>query len=80
MPIDPVKPPDPILEEFCTLTVMSSEGLKHSSIHRSNSKLASKPRGRPKGVKNRVKLRVLSPGSASVGAGAILKRLRNSRV
>ncbi|PWA75907.1 hypothetical protein CTI12_AA236950 [Artemisia annua] len=80
MPIDPLKPPDPILEEFCTLTGMSSEGLKHSAIHRSDSKLSSKPRGRPKGVKNRVKHKVLSPGSASVGAGAILKRLRNSKV
>ncbi|PWA73262.1 hypothetical protein CTI12_AA262610 [Artemisia annua] len=41
---------------------------------------ASKPRGRPKGVKNRVKLKIQSPGSASAGAGAILKRLRNSKI
>ncbi|PWA44631.1 hypothetical protein CTI12_AA393700 [Artemisia annua] len=37
-------------------------------------------RGRPKGAKNRVKHKGLSPGSASSGAGAILKRLRNSKV
>ncbi|PWA42554.1 hypothetical protein CTI12_AA543050 [Artemisia annua] len=80
MSIDPVKPPDPILDEFCTLTEMSSEGLKHSSLHRSDSNLSTKPRGRPKGAKNRVKLKVLSPGSASSGAGAILKRLRKSKV
>ncbi|PWA42555.1 RNA-directed DNA polymerase, eukaryota, Reverse transcriptase zinc-binding domain protein [Artemisia annua] len=80
MPIDHVKPPDPILEEFCTLTEISSEGLKHSSLHRSDSNLSTKPRGRPKGAKNRVKLKVLSPGSASSGAGAILKRLRKSKV
>ncbi|GKE26567.1 hypothetical protein Tco_1441951, partial [Tanacetum coccineum] len=43
----------------------------------------SKPRGTPKGVKNKVrgvKIKVQSPGSASVGAGAILKRLRNLKI
>ncbi|GKF56082.1 hypothetical protein Tco_0166422, partial [Tanacetum coccineum] len=37
----------------------------------------------PKGVKNSVKgvrVKVQSPGSASAGAGAILKRLRSSKV
>ncbi|PWA89282.1 hypothetical protein CTI12_AA034600 [Artemisia annua] len=80
MPIEPLKPPDPLIEEFCTLTGMSSEGLKHVPIDMSSGNKASKPRGRPKGVNNRVNLKSFSPGSASVGAGAIFKRLRNSKV
>ncbi|GKE64530.1 hypothetical protein Tco_1518691 [Tanacetum coccineum] len=42
-----------------------------------------KSRGRPRGVKNwlkSVKIKVQSLGSASAGAGAILKRLRNSKM
>ncbi|GJS45280.1 hypothetical protein Tco_0595401 [Tanacetum coccineum] len=53
MPLDSSKPPDPILQEFSTLTGMSSED---------------------------VKIKVQSPGSASAGAGAILKKLRNSKM
>ncbi|PWA73621.1 hypothetical protein CTI12_AA263590 [Artemisia annua] len=80
MPLESLKPPDPLLEEFSTLTGMSSEDLKHIPIDPSDSNRSSKPRGRPKGVKNRVKIKVQSPGSASVGAGAVLKRLRNSKI
>ncbi|PWA80038.1 hypothetical protein CTI12_AA080440 [Artemisia annua] len=58
---------------------MSSDGLTHVPIDMSTGNKAPKPRGRPKGVKNRVTLKVLSPGSASVGAGALLKRLRISK-
>ncbi|PWA49857.1 hypothetical protein CTI12_AA472210 [Artemisia annua] len=83
MPTDPVKPPDPILEEFCTLTGMEAEGLQHKPCDAfDGSNLSrSRSRGRPKGVKNRPKgIKVQSPGSSSAGAGAILKRLRNAKV
>nr|GFA72338.1 polypyrimidine tract-binding protein homolog 3 [Tanacetum cinerariifolium] len=58
---------------------MSSKGLSHKPIIPSRDALPLRPRGRPRGVKNRiksVKIKVHSPGSASAGAGAILKRLR----
>ncbi|PWA78481.1 hypothetical protein CTI12_AA215700 [Artemisia annua] len=76
------KPPDRILEEFCSLTGMESKYLKHKPIFPSDVSHPPKSRGRPKGVKNRSKsvmIKVQSPGSASAGAGAILKRLRNSK-
>nr|GEZ45032.1 reverse transcriptase zinc-binding domain-containing protein [Tanacetum cinerariifolium] len=47
------------------------------------SKFQGRSRGRPRGVKNRlksVKIKVQSPGSASDGAGAILKKLCNSKM
>nr|GEV73614.1 putative reverse transcriptase domain-containing protein [Tanacetum cinerariifolium] len=77
------KPPDPIIEEFCTLTGMEVEGLVQKPFVPSDGNKPSKPRGRPKGVKNKVgdiKIKVQSPGSTSVGAGAILKRLRNLKM
>ncbi|PWA66587.1 hypothetical protein CTI12_AA325620 [Artemisia annua] len=83
MPLESPKPPDPILKEFCTLTGMCSEGLYHKLIVPGDGDILPKSRGRPKGAKNRpkgIKVRVKSPGSASAGAGSILKRLRNSKV
>ncbi|GKE00356.1 hypothetical protein Tco_1388339 [Tanacetum coccineum] len=81
--VDSNKPPDPILEEFCTLTRMSSSNISHKPFVPNSDVSQPKPRGRPKGVKNHiksVKIKVQSPGSASAGAGAILKRLHNSKM
>ncbi|GKA85407.1 RNA-directed DNA polymerase, eukaryota, reverse transcriptase zinc-binding domain protein, partial [Tanacetum coccineum] len=81
--IDSNKPPDPILEEFCTLTGISSSNISHNPFVPNSDASQPKARGRPKGVKNHiksVKIKVQSPGSASAGAGAILKRLRNSKM
>ncbi|PWA27164.1 hypothetical protein CTI12_AA627900 [Artemisia annua] len=83
MPPDPPKPPDTILEELCTLTGMKAEGLNHKPIVPSDVNRPPKPCGRPKGAKNRfrnVMVKAQSLGSASAGAGAILKRLRSSKV
>nr|GEV05021.1 hypothetical protein CTI12_AA325620 [Tanacetum cinerariifolium] len=77
------KPPDPILEEFSTLTGMSSEGINHKPFVPTSDGCHPKPSGRPKGDKNNVKgvrVKVKSPKSASAGAGAILKRLRSSKM
>ncbi|PWA98654.1 hypothetical protein CTI12_AA001390 [Artemisia annua] len=62
---------------------MNSKGLNHKPIVPSDVNRPSKPRGRPKGAKNRfrsVKVKVPSPRSTSAGAGAILKRLRCSKI
>ncbi|GJR88455.1 putative RNA-directed DNA polymerase [Tanacetum coccineum] len=83
MPIENNKPPDPILEELSTLTGMSFEGLSHKPFVPHDVSVPPRSRGRPKGTKNRaksVKIKIQSPGSASVGAGAILKRLRKSKL
>ncbi|GJT79835.1 hypothetical protein Tco_1054177 [Tanacetum coccineum] len=83
MPLDNNKPPDPILEEFYALSGMPSKGLSHKPYVPSGDSIPPKSRGRPRGVKNQpknVKIKVQSPGSASTGAGAILKRLCNSKV
>ncbi|GJR66790.1 reverse transcriptase zinc-binding domain-containing protein [Tanacetum coccineum] len=83
MPVDHSKPPDPLIEEFCSLTGMKAEGLSQKSFVPSDGNKGSRPRGRPKGVKNRVrsvKVKVQSPGSASVGAGALLKCLGNLKI
>ena len=83
MPPESNKPPDLILEDFRTLTGMVSDDIKHKPIFPSDEIHPPKSRGRPSGVKNRpksVKIMVQSPGSASAGAGAILKRLRNSKM
>ncbi|GJT88378.1 hypothetical protein Tco_1070095 [Tanacetum coccineum] len=82
MPVDSNKPPNPILEEFCTLTGISSSNISHKPFVPNSDDGQPKARGRPKGVKNHiksVKIKVQSSGSASAGAGAILKRLRNSK-
>ncbi|GJW30771.1 hypothetical protein Tco_0047646 [Tanacetum coccineum] len=62
MPLDN-KPPDPILEEFSTLTGMSSKSLSHIPVIPFGDSI-------PLGLE----------GFASAGAGAILKRLRNSKM
>nr|GFD51384.1 RNA-directed DNA polymerase, eukaryota, reverse transcriptase zinc-binding domain protein [Tanacetum cinerariifolium] len=75
MSIDSNKPLDHILEEYITLTGMSSAGLSHKPFVSSGESNPLRSRGRPRGVKNRlksVKIKVQSPGSASDGAGAIL--------
>lgn len=82
MPSVSNKPPD-ILEEFCTLTGMSPSNICHKPLVPSDDVKPSRLRGRPRGVKNRpkgVKIKVQSPGSASASAGAILKKLRNSKM
>ncbi|GKF19464.1 hypothetical protein Tco_0068102 [Tanacetum coccineum] len=79
----PNKPPNPILEEFCTLTGISSSNISHKPFVPNSDAGQPKARGRPKGVKNHiksVKIKVQSSGSASTGAGAILKRLRNPKM
>ncbi|GJZ71665.1 hypothetical protein Tco_0635516 [Tanacetum coccineum] len=68
MPIENNKPPDPILEEFSTLTGMSSEGLSHKPFIPHDVLVPPRSRGRPKGTKNRaksVKIKIQSPGSVS---------------
>ncbi|GJR49277.1 hypothetical protein Tco_1399798 [Tanacetum coccineum] len=62
---------------------MVPNGLKHKPLIPNDGFVPPKARGRPKGVKNRsksIKIKVQSLGSASVGASAILKRLRNSKL
>nr|GEU90229.1 hypothetical protein [Tanacetum cinerariifolium] len=62
LPLDN-KPPNPILEEFSTLSGMSIEGLSHKLFVPSGVKVASRSRGRPKGLKNcstNVKIKVQS--------------------
>nr|GFA36555.1 reverse transcriptase zinc-binding domain-containing protein [Tanacetum cinerariifolium] len=83
MPLDSTNPPGPILQEFDTLTGMSSEGIHHKLFVPAHDSRSPRQRGRPKGVKNPfkgVKIEVQSLGFASVGAGAILKMLRNSKI
>ncbi|GKE40762.1 hypothetical protein Tco_1464167 [Tanacetum coccineum] len=83
MPLDPTKPHDPILDDFNTLIGLSVDGLCHKPFIPNGDANLPKPIGRHRGVKNRpkgIKLKVQSPGSAFVGAGAILKRLRNSKI
>ncbi|GKD84966.1 hypothetical protein Tco_1356120 [Tanacetum coccineum] len=83
MPLDLLKPPDPLIDEFCALTRMTSKGLKHKPYVPYDGNKPPKPRGTPKGVKNRAKsdkIKVQYPGFASVGAGALLKQLRNSNM
>ncbi|GKB13127.1 hypothetical protein Tco_0847050, partial [Tanacetum coccineum] len=83
MPLDSSKPPDPILQEFSTLTGMSSEGIHHKPFVPADDSRPPRKHGRHRGVKNHfkgVKIKVQSPGSASAGAGAILKKLRNSKM
>ncbi|GJT94359.1 hypothetical protein Tco_1089877 [Tanacetum coccineum] len=83
MPIDNNKPPDPILEEFSTLTGMSSKGLSHKAFIPYDDSVIPRSRGRPKGVKNmpkNVKIKVQSPRFAPAGAGPILKRLCKSKM
>ncbi|GKB46389.1 hypothetical protein Tco_0897142 [Tanacetum coccineum] len=84
MPLESPKPPDPILEEFRTLTGMTSSEIHHRpypcpSIEINLPKASDKPRkslNRSKGVR----IMVESPQSASAGAGSVLKRLRSSKI
>ncbi|PWA98197.1 reverse transcriptase zinc-binding domain-containing protein [Artemisia annua] len=83
MPIESTEPPDVISDEFRTLTGITSGDLHHRPIFPNVDSKNPRSRGRPKGTKNRPKrvlVQACSPGSASAGAGAILKRLRNSKV
>ncbi|PWA98164.1 hypothetical protein CTI12_AA022120 [Artemisia annua] len=62
---------------------MRSEDLHHKPILPNDEISLPKSGGRPKGVKNHsksIKIKVQSPGSASAGAGSILKRLRKSKI
>nr|GFA51161.1 RNA-directed DNA polymerase, eukaryota, reverse transcriptase zinc-binding domain protein [Tanacetum cinerariifolium] len=83
MPLDILKPPDPIAYDFCALTGMSSEDFSHAPFVSSNENKPPKQRVRPKGIKNwakNVKINVQNLGSASVGVGALPKRLRSSKI
>ncbi|GJW43070.1 hypothetical protein Tco_0071869 [Tanacetum coccineum] len=83
MPVESNKSPDPILEEFCTITGMSSSNVTNKPFVPSRESIHPRSRGRPRGVKNlpkSVKIKVQSSGSASARARTILKRLRNSKI
>ncbi|PWA77961.1 hypothetical protein CTI12_AA221320 [Artemisia annua] len=83
MPIESTEPPDVISDEFRTPTGITSEDLHHRPIFPNVEIKNPRSRGRPKGTKNHPRKGIIqaqSPGSASAGAGAILKRLRNSKV
>ena len=55
MPPESSKPPDPILEEFRTLTGMVSDDIKYKHVGPSEVIHQPKSRGIPRGVKNRPK-------------------------
>ena len=51
MPPETNKPPDGILEEFCSLTGMDPKGINHKPVFPSDVHHPPKPRGRQRGVK-----------------------------
>ena len=66
MPIENNKPPDPLVEEFCELTGMSSDKVR---LSRSSVLLSKMKEGKARRHRHDIKIKVASPGSASVGAG-----------
>ncbi|GJX28614.1 hypothetical protein Tco_0236693 [Tanacetum coccineum] len=72
------KPPDPLVEEFCILTKMTSSEdvrLVSQDVFRANnvkSKLRKPHRS--------CKIKVSTPGSNSAGVGSMLKRLRSAKI
>nr|GFB47117.1 hypothetical protein [Tanacetum cinerariifolium] len=66
MPIENNKPPDPLVDEFCILTKMTSaEDLCSASFDETK-------------VKAHRSIKVSTPGSA--GAGSVLRRLRSGKI
>ncbi|PWA92890.1 hypothetical protein CTI12_AA077870 [Artemisia annua] len=76
MPIDNNKPLDPLIQEFCELTGMSSANMSHTVVGISSSRVKE---GKPRRHRHGIKIKVSTHGSASAGAGSILKRLRSSK-
>ncbi|GKE48107.1 hypothetical protein Tco_1479365, partial [Tanacetum coccineum] len=74
MPTDSNKPPDPLLDEICNLTKMTSadEFINTSFNDTMVNIVKGKPRKPHRGIK------VSTPGSA--GAGSVLRRLRSAKV
>ncbi|GKB63767.1 RNA-directed DNA polymerase, eukaryota, reverse transcriptase zinc-binding domain protein [Tanacetum coccineum] len=74
MPIDSNKPPDPLFDEFCELTKMTSaEEICNASFNDTKVKFVKGKHRKPfRGIK------ISTPGSA--GAGSILRRLRSAKV
>ncbi|GKG23028.1 hypothetical protein Tco_0388331, partial [Tanacetum coccineum] len=74
MPIELNKPPDPLLEEFCELTKMTSaEEICNASFNDTKVKVMKVKHRKPhRGVK------ISTPGSA--GAGSLLRHLRSAKV
>ncbi|GKF16057.1 hypothetical protein Tco_0057519, partial [Tanacetum coccineum] len=74
MPIESNKPPDPLFDELCSLTNMTSaDEIREASLKDTKVKVVKgKPRKPHRGVK------VSTPGSA--GAGSILRRTRSAKV
>nr|GEW54287.1 hypothetical protein [Tanacetum cinerariifolium] len=74
MPIESNKPPDPLLDELCTLTKMTSaDDIRDASLKETKVKVVmGKLRKPSRGIK------ISTPGSA--GAGSILRRVRSAKV
>ncbi|GKF11173.1 hypothetical protein Tco_0049099, partial [Tanacetum coccineum] len=74
MPTDSNKPPDPLFDEICNLTKMTSaDEFSNTSFNDTMVKIVKgKPRKPHRGIK------VSTPGSA--GAGSVLRRLRSAKV
>ncbi|PWA95639.1 hypothetical protein CTI12_AA048600 [Artemisia annua] len=70
MPIDNNKPPDPLIQEFCELTRMSSANMRHTVVDVSSSRGKE---GKPQRHRHGIKIKVSTPGSASIGAGSVEK-------
>ncbi|PWA75843.1 hypothetical protein CTI12_AA240690 [Artemisia annua] len=77
MPIDNNKPPDPLIQDFCELTGMSSANISHTVLEAPTSKGRE---GKPRRHRHGIKIKVSTPGSASAGAGSILRNLHSSRL
>nr|GFD16801.1 hypothetical protein [Tanacetum cinerariifolium] len=74
MPIDTDKPPDPLVDEFCILTKMTSaEDLCSASFDDTKVKVM-----KVKHRKAHRSIKVSTPGSAR--AGSILRRLRSDKI
>jgi hypothetical protein len=74
MPIENNKPPDPLVEEFCELTGMSSDKVH---LSRSSVSLSKMKEGKARRHRHGIKIKVASPGSASIGAGKSRKRIES---
>ncbi|PWA92653.1 hypothetical protein CTI12_AA078740 [Artemisia annua] len=77
MPMENNKPPEPLVEEFCELTGLSPDKVR---LSKSGIALPKMKEGKARRHRHGIKIRVSSPGSASVGAGSILRNLRSSMV
>ncbi|PWA80419.1 hypothetical protein CTI12_AA196540 [Artemisia annua] len=77
MPIDNNKPPDPLIQEFCELTGMSPTNLSHTVVGVSACR---DKEGKPRRHRHGIKIKVSTPGSASAGAGVVLRNLRSSKL